>query len=64
MEIVVDNKPVAANWNKALHEPVLLGLVAYLRINAFVCPWMMEGVSYNKLTVIYHQYSYAHSDSI
>ena len=55
MEIVVVNKPVAANWNKALHEPVLLGLVAYLRINAFVCPWMMEGVSYNKLTVIYHQ---------
>ena len=49
------SKPVEANWNKALHEPVLLGLVAYLRINAFVCPCMLEGVSYNILPVMYHQ---------
>ena len=46
--------PDSANWKRALHDPVLLVLVAYLIITEFDCPFITDGVSYKiwKITIL------------
>ena len=54
LQKMVCYSPDSANWKRALHDPVLLVLVAYLIITEFDCPFITDGVSYNisKITIL------------